>query len=78
MFAALDRQESLSSNVVAPQTTVEAVLPAIVYPSYWFVLVAVAFAVFGFGTRGRTIEELDASLDGQARSGRVAVDAPAA
>lgn len=51
-----------SSNVVAPQATVDAVFPAFTYLSAWFVLVAAAFALFGFETRGRSIEELDASI----------------
>jgi MFS transporter, putative metabolite:H+ symporter len=55
-----------SSNVVAPQATAAAVWPAFAYLSIWFALVAVAFAVFGFETRGRSIEELDAALNATA------------
>ena len=67
-----------SSNVVAPQATVEAILPAFVYLSFWFVVVAVGFAVFGFETRGRSIEELDAALEGRTHARTTAVSRPAA
>lgn len=55
-----------SSNVVSPQATLDAVAPAFAYLSAWFALVAIAFAAFGFETRGRSIEEIDAALEGAA------------
>jgi MFS transporter, putative metabolite:H+ symporter len=57
-----------TANVVAPKATVEAVPLAFAYLSAWFALVAIAFAVFGFETRGRSIEDLDAALEGAAAS----------
>ncbi|MFG1214569.1 MFS transporter [Xanthobacter flavus] len=64
-----------SSNVVTPQATLDAVLPAFIYLAGWFVLVAVAFLVFGFETRGRSIEALDRELEGAGSAPRTALDA---
>ncbi|TGD99664.1 MFS transporter [Methylobacterium nonmethylotrophicum] len=65
-------------NVVAPQATVDAVPLAFAYLSAWFALMAIAFGVFGFETRGRSIEELDAALEGADRPSRAsAAPAPA-
>ncbi len=63
-----------SSNVVTPQATLDAVVPAFAYLSAWFVLVVAAFAWFGFETRDRSIEELDAALERAARPSRGPVD----
>lgn len=59
---------------MAPQATLDAVLPAFAYLSAWFVLVVVAFAWFGFETRGRSIEDLDAILEHATSAARVPVD----
>jgi putative MFS transporter len=51
-----------SSSYVAPKATLDAIIPAFNYFSFWYVLGAVAFWFIGFETRGRTIEEIDATL----------------
>jgi putative MFS transporter len=57
-----------SSNFVAPKATLDAVIPAFNYFAFWYVLGAVAFWFIGFETRGRTIEEIDATLSASAPS----------
>jgi putative MFS transporter len=53
-----------ASNYVAPQTTLEALVPAFNYFAAWYLLAVVGFLFIGIETRGRTIEELDATLAG--------------
>jgi MFS transporter, putative metabolite:H+ symporter len=57
-----------SANFVAPKATLDAVIPAFNYFAFWYVLGAVAFWFIGFETRGRTIEEIDATLSASAPS----------
>ena len=57
-----------SSNFVAPKATLDALIPAFNYFAFWYVLGAVAFWFIGFETRGRTIEEIDATLSASAPS----------
>jgi putative MFS transporter len=51
-----------ASNYVAPQATLEALVPAFNYFAAWYLLGVVGFVLVGIETRGRTIEELDAAL----------------
>ncbi len=51
-----------SSNLVSPQTTLDALIPAMNYFALWSVLGVVAALFIGFETRGRTIDEIDAAL----------------
>ena len=51
-----------ASNYVAPQATLDALVPAFNYFAAWYLLAVVAFVFVGIETRGRTIEELDAAL----------------
>jgi MFS transporter, putative metabolite:H+ symporter len=51
-----------SANYVAPKATLDAIIPAFNYFSFWYVLGALAFWFIGFETRGRSIEEIDAAL----------------
>jgi putative MFS transporter len=51
-----------SANYVAPKATLDAIIPAFNYFAFWYVLGAIAFWFIGFETRGRSIEEIDASL----------------
>jgi len=53
-----------SSNIVTPQATVAAILPAYLYLAAWFALAALAFFAFGIETRGRSIQALDSELLG--------------
>jgi putative MFS transporter len=51
-----------ASNVVKPEASVEAILPAMLFLAFWAALAAGAFVVLGIETRGRSIEEIDAAL----------------
>jgi putative MFS transporter len=50
------------SNYVSPQATLSAIVPAFNYFAAWYLLAIVAFAFIGIETRGRTIDEIDATL----------------
>ncbi len=52
-----------ASDYVNPKATLAALPLALDYFAAWFVLAALAFALIGIETRGRTIEELDQTLD---------------
>lgn len=56
-----------SSNVVNPQVTMDAITPAFLYLAAWYALAGVVYLVFGFETRGRSFEEIEADLAGQVR-----------
>jgi MFS transporter, putative metabolite:H+ symporter len=51
-----------ASNYVAPQATLDALVPAFNYFAAWYLLAVIGFLFIGIETRGRTIEELDAAL----------------
>jgi putative MFS transporter len=51
-----------SSNYVAPQATLDALVPAFNYFAFWYVLGAAAFWFVGMETSGRSIEEIDAAM----------------
>jgi MFS transporter, putative metabolite:H+ symporter len=51
-----------SSNVVNPTATVNAITPAFFYLAAWFALAGVIYVAFGFETKGRSIEAIDAEL----------------
>ena len=52
-----------SSNYVKPEVTLDALIPGFLYFAFWYVLGAVAFWLIGFETRGRTIDEINSTLD---------------
>jgi putative MFS transporter len=56
-----------SSNLMSPKATVDALIPAMNYFGFWFVLAALAAWFLGFETRGRTIQEIDSDLRSSAR-----------
>jgi putative MFS transporter len=56
-----------SSNFVSPKATLDALVPAMNYFGFWFVLAALAAWFLGFETRGRTIQEIDGHLKGSMR-----------
>jgi len=58
-----------SSNFVSPKATLDALVPAMNYFAFWYVLAAAAIWFIGFETRGRTIQEIDGDLT--AASGRL-------
>ena len=51
-----------TSNFVKPQATLDAIVPALLYLAFWYAQAGVAFWLLGFETKGRSIEEIDASL----------------
>ena len=50
------------TNFVKPAASVSAILPAMIFLAFWAALAAVAFLILGIETKGRSIEEIDASL----------------
>jgi len=55
-----------SSNYVKPEATAAALIPGFNYFASWYVLGALAFWLIAVETRGRTIDEIDAEMDGAA------------
>jgi putative MFS transporter len=55
-----------SGNFVTPKATLAALVPAMNYFSFWFFVGAAAIWFIGFETKGRTIEEIDGALAGEA------------
>jgi len=53
-----------SDNFVSPKATLDALIPGFNYFAFWYVLGAVAFWLIAVETRGRTIDEIDAQMDG--------------
>lgn len=51
-----------SSNYVSPKATLDAIAPAFLYLAFWYALAATAFAFLAVETKGRTIDEIDATL----------------
>ena len=51
-----------SSNFVKPEATIGAIVPAMYFLAFWAALAAAAFLVLGIETKGRSIEEIDATL----------------
>ena len=46
-----------------PEVTLDALIPGFLYFAFWYVLGAVAFWLIGLETRGRTIDEINSTLD---------------
>jgi MFS transporter, putative metabolite:H+ symporter len=59
-----------SSNMINPQITLDAILPAFVYLAAWFAVAGVVYLALGFETKGRSFEEIDEHLAAE-RSSRV-------
>jgi putative MFS transporter len=53
-----------SSNFVKPEATLNAIQPAFLYLASWFVMAGAVYYFLGIETKGRSIEEIDAALDG--------------
>jgi MFS transporter, putative metabolite:H+ symporter len=51
-----------SSNVVTPQASVAAIVPAFVYLGAWFALAGAVYYFLGIETKGRSIEDIDDAL----------------
>ena len=54
-----------SSNYVSPKATLDAIFPALLYLAFWYTFGACAFWLLGIETKGRSIEEIDAHLQGR-------------
>ena len=52
-----------SSNLIMPQATINAAIPAFSYFAVWFLLVSATFLFIGMETKGQTLEEIEAALD---------------
>ena len=50
------------TDFVKPAASVGAIVPAMYFLAFWAALAAVAFLILGIETKGRSIEEIDASL----------------
>jgi putative MFS transporter len=50
------------TNVIKPEASVDAMIPAMFFLAFWAALAAAAFVVLGIETKGRSIEEIDAAL----------------
>ncbi len=51
-----------SDSFISPKATLDALIPAMNYFGFWYLLAAAAIWFIGFETRGRTIAEIDDSL----------------
>jgi MFS transporter, putative metabolite:H+ symporter len=51
-----------SDNFVTPKATLDALIPAMNYFGFWYLVGAVAIWFIGFETKGRTIAEIDSTL----------------
>ena len=52
-----------ANDYVSPKATMDAILPALLFLAFWYGQAAVAFLVLGIETKGRSIEEIDSSLN---------------
>jgi MFS transporter, putative metabolite:H+ symporter len=68
-----------SSNYVSPKVTLDAIFPALLFLAFWYGQAGLVFWFIGFETKGRSIEEINRTLDEQAAvTGAVAASSPAA
>jgi MFS transporter, putative metabolite:H+ symporter len=51
-----------SDNFVTPKATLDALIPAMNYFGFWYLVAAAAIWFIGFETKGRTIGEIDSTL----------------
>jgi putative MFS transporter len=56
-----------SSNMVNPQATLDAILPAMLYLAAWFALAGIVYLALGIETKGRSLEEIEVMLAEQDR-----------
>ena len=54
-----------SSNLVKPKATPTDLVPAFSYFAAWYVLCALMFLLFGFETKGKSLEALDREIESQ-------------
>lgn len=51
-----------SSNIVKPDVSLDAVVPAFTYLAAWFAMAGAVYLFFGIETRGRSLEQIDQDL----------------
>jgi hypothetical protein len=64
-----------SSDIASPKATIAAIEPAMLYLAAWYALSGIVFLVLGFGTGGRSLEELDQILEKSPRGQSVQIEA---
>lgn len=52
-----------SSDLVSPKATIDALFPAFLFLAFWYGQAALMFLLLGFDTKGRSIEEINRTLD---------------
>ncbi|HEX6441009.1 MAG TPA: MFS transporter [Stellaceae bacterium] len=52
-----------SADFVSPKATLAALFPALLFLAFWYGQAALMFLILGFETKGRSIEEIDRSLN---------------
>ena len=67
-----------SSNYVSPKVTLDALFPALLFLAFWYGQAGLVFAFLGIETRGRSIEEINSTLDANAPARRAAPERIAA
>ena len=67
-----------SSNYVSPKVTLDALFPALLFLAFWYGQAGLVFAFLGIETRGRSIEEINSTLDANAPPRRAASERIAA
>ena len=55
-----------SADFVSPKATLAALFPALLFLAFWYGQAALMFLILGFETKGRSIEEIDRSLNAPA------------
>jgi MFS transporter, putative metabolite:H+ symporter len=52
-----------SSDLVSPKATIDALFPAFLFLAFWYGQAGLMFLLLGFETKGRSIEEINRSLE---------------
>lgn len=53
-----------STNYISPEATTAKIVPAFLYLAAWYVLAGLAYVFVGFETKGRSLEDIDRTLEG--------------
>jgi putative MFS transporter len=63
-----------STNIITPEASVAAIVPAYIYVGSWFALAGVVFLFFGMETKGRSFEDIEDELGAVAPVAEAAAD----
>ena len=66
-----------ASDYVSPKATLDAIFPALLFLAFWYGQAALVFLFFAIETRGRSIEEINRTLDAPAGDATELARAPA-